>query len=278
MEYELYHFGILGMKWGIRRFQNKDGSLTAAGRKRYLTDPDLGPADPKERIPERNKQLVEEAGNKADSLASSLYKGLSEDEAINVAVNRLRDQLGGPDQIDDSELLDLVLLEEGDLLKRVGFKSVDDMLANVEARFNNSSLNDSKVAKSTDNFFSGQSNKDKMDYKLRIEDNPQCHALAERFMSGEFNESIYKKILNETYDGYIDWCIQGDIKPVNKIDYVKGLRKAGFNSGGVVFFPKQGDAVLDIYVNDNDYFWGHVFGLEISDKNGVQKSKVRLEG
>lgn len=28
------HHGILGMKWGIRRFQNKDGSLTAAGKKR----------------------------------------------------------------------------------------------------------------------------------------------------------------------------------------------------------------------------------------------------
>lgn len=33
---ELYHHGIKGQKWGIRRFQNPDGSLTAAGRKRYL--------------------------------------------------------------------------------------------------------------------------------------------------------------------------------------------------------------------------------------------------
>ena len=31
---ELYHHGILGQKWGIRRFQNKDGSLTSAGKKR----------------------------------------------------------------------------------------------------------------------------------------------------------------------------------------------------------------------------------------------------
>ena len=32
---ELYHWGIKGMRWGIRRFQNKDGSLTAEGEKRY---------------------------------------------------------------------------------------------------------------------------------------------------------------------------------------------------------------------------------------------------
>ena len=32
---ELYHWGIKGMKWGVRRYQNKDGSLTPAGKKRY---------------------------------------------------------------------------------------------------------------------------------------------------------------------------------------------------------------------------------------------------
>lgn len=31
----LAHHGILGMKWGIRRYRNKDGSLTDAGKKRY---------------------------------------------------------------------------------------------------------------------------------------------------------------------------------------------------------------------------------------------------
>ncbi len=31
----LYHHGIKGMKWGVRRFQNTDGSLTSAGKQRY---------------------------------------------------------------------------------------------------------------------------------------------------------------------------------------------------------------------------------------------------
>lgn len=39
--YELYHHGIRGQKWGVRRYQNNDGSLTPAGKKRYYDTPEL---------------------------------------------------------------------------------------------------------------------------------------------------------------------------------------------------------------------------------------------
>ena len=34
----LRHHGVKGMKWGVRRFQNEDGSLTPEGRARYAVD------------------------------------------------------------------------------------------------------------------------------------------------------------------------------------------------------------------------------------------------
>ena len=42
---ELYHFGIKGQKWGIRRYQNPDGTLTPEGKQRYYnSDGSLTPA------------------------------------------------------------------------------------------------------------------------------------------------------------------------------------------------------------------------------------------
>lgn len=103
---ELYHYGKKGMKWGVRRYQNKDGTLTAAGKKRYDRDvrennakkkdnrAKIDGPDPDRWVKEdmsRSKKVLDETGktlNEIDNVRSTAAKN----KAKKVDLSSMSDQ------------------------------------------------------------------------------------------------------------------------------------------------------------------------------------------
>lgn len=79
---ELLHWGIKGMKWGVRRYQNKDGTLTPAGKKRYDDDPSN---DDEQYAEEAKKRAM----NSGDVRRVAAYRHTMTNEELRKALDRV---------------------------------------------------------------------------------------------------------------------------------------------------------------------------------------------
>ena len=88
---ELKHWGVKGMKWGIRRYQNKDGSLTRAGKKRQADNLEKARQAKKAKQDEIREREEKRSKLLKSTDASELYKNrdLLSTEEINERLNRL---------------------------------------------------------------------------------------------------------------------------------------------------------------------------------------------
>lgn len=89
---ELYHFGIKGMKWGVRRFQNEDGTLTAAGKKRYGGEAMKSKySDPKSRRKVMSKEDRKEIKDYENEVYKKTLKQLENSEEYKKAYKAMTD-------------------------------------------------------------------------------------------------------------------------------------------------------------------------------------------
>ena len=87
----LYHHGIKGQKWGVRRYQNSDGSLTSAGKKRYNSTDKSSEAKPKRGLRGLRDRIQEEKQRQLQE-QRELQARIDQmnDQEIRNKINRLR--------------------------------------------------------------------------------------------------------------------------------------------------------------------------------------------
>ena len=128
----LEHHGILGMKWGVRRYQNPDGSLTAAGKARYVQNPDGSIRKKKWSELDRKQKIIKSlkvAGIAAAGIAAGGYVGIKGLSALDIALNgdAMKRVVAGAKYIGMHQTLSTLNVSEDSLSVNAGKKIVDQL-------------------------------------------------------------------------------------------------------------------------------------------------------
>lgn len=150
---ELHHSGIKGMKWGVRRYQNKDGTLTDAGKKRYNAEADKGEYNQTKADGTRFKQTKK--GKTEVLKADARRYAREDDEALRGVVNETRGMTSALKNLNESSIrrtknnrpqMDLSKMSEKEMRDQINRKLLEkqynDMFAPQKSTRGREYLND----------------------------------------------------------------------------------------------------------------------------------------
>ena len=137
MNNELYHHGVKGQKWGVRRYQNKDGSLTALGKKKIQVRDDY--LDKSGNLTEYGKQAHQVYDSKtrryrnAKSVEDIVESEKANDRAALKEVTKNYEwHKKNRNQYDDQDIYDLATAEYKDSIKRLNSRINESMDKSVK--------------------------------------------------------------------------------------------------------------------------------------------------